>query len=79
MEVSSDHSHLRFTYFAGSHQCDHHWNGVLSFKWKSLVIILISGSRILLEVISVRAINSIPLYASRMKAIRWISVLISVA
>ena len=42
------------------------------------MIILSSGARALLEVISVRVINSISLYASRSKAIKWISVLISV-
>ena len=42
------------------------------------MIILISGTRALLEVFSVRAINWISLYTSRSKAIKWISVLISV-
>ena len=41
------------------------------------MIILISGARALLEVISVRTINWISLYTSRSKAIKWISVLIS--
>ena len=41
--------------------------------------ILRSGSRVLLEVIRVKAINSISLKTSRLKAIKWISVLISVA
>ena len=43
------------------------------------MIILSSGARALLELISVRAINWISLYTSRSKAIKWISVLISVA
>ena len=43
------------------------------------MIILISGARALLEVTSVTAINWISLYTSRSKAIKWISVLISVA
>ena len=38
------------------------------------MIILISGARALLEVISARAINWISLYTSRSKAIKWISV-----
>ena len=42
------------------------------------MIVLSSGARALLEVISVRAINWISLYTSRSKAIEWISVLISV-
>ena len=37
------------------------------------MIILISGARALLEVISVRAINWISLYTGRSKAIKWIS------
>ena len=41
------------------------------------MIILSSGARALLEVISVRAINWISQYTSRSKAIKWISVLIS--
>ena len=43
------------------------------------MIILSSGARALLEVISVRAINWISEYTSGPKAIKWISVLISVA
>ena len=43
------------------------------------MIIHSSGARALLEVISVRAINWISRYTSRSKAIKWISVLISVA
>ena len=39
------------------------------------MIILSSGARALLEVISVRAINWISQYTSRSKAIKWISVL----
>ena len=42
------------------------------------MIILSSGARALLEVISVRAINWISQYTSRPKAIKWTSVLISV-
>ena len=42
------------------------------------MIILSSGAWALLEVIGVRAINWISLYTSRSKAIKWISVLISV-
>ena len=38
------------------------------------MIILISGARALLDIISMRAINWISLYTSRSKAIRWISV-----
>ena len=38
------------------------------------MIILSSGARTLLEVISVRAINWISLYTSRSKAIKWISI-----
>ena len=56
-----------------------HQNGALSFQKESLVIILRSGARALLEVISVRAINWISLYTNPSKAIKWISVLISVA
>ena len=41
------------------------------------MIILSSGAQV--EVISVRAINWISQYTSRSKAIKWISVLISVA
>ena len=41
--------------------------------------IISSGARALLEVISVRAINWISQSTSRSKAIKWISVLISVA
>ena len=36
------------------------------------MIILSSGAQVLLEVISVRAINWISLYPSRSKAIKWI-------
>ena len=43
------------------------------------MIILSSGARALLEVISVRVINWISQYTSRSKAIKWTSVLISVA
>ena len=43
------------------------------------MIVLSSGARALLEVISVRVINWISQYTSRSKAINWISVLISVA
>ena len=43
------------------------------------MIILSSGARALLEVSSVRAINWISQYTSRSKAIKWTSVLISVA
>ena len=45
----------------------------------TIVIILSSGAWALLEVISVRAINWISQYTSRSKAIKWVSVLISVA
>ena len=38
------------------------------------MIILSSGARTLLEVISVTAISWIPLYTSRSKAIKWISI-----
>ena len=41
------------------------------------MIILSSGARALLEVISVRAINWISQYTSGSKAIKWISALIS--
>ena len=43
------------------------------------MIILSSGARGFLEVISVRAINWISLYTSRPKAIKWVSFLINVA
>ena len=43
------------------------------------MIILISGARALLEVIGVRAIDWISISTSRLKAIKWISVLIGVA
>ena len=42
-------------------------------------MVLSSGARALLEVISVRAINWISQYTSLSKAIKWISVVISVA
>ena len=42
------------------------------------MIILISGARALLEVISMRAINWISLYTSRSQAIKWVSVLVKV-
>ena len=41
------------------------------------MIILSSGARALLEVISVRVINWISLHTSRSKAIKWISISIS--
>ena len=43
------------------------------------MIILSSGARALLEVISVRVINWISQYSSRSQTINWISVLISLA
>ena len=43
------------------------------------MIILSSGSRAMLEVSGVTAINWISLYTSQSKAVKWISVLISVA
>ena len=47
-----------------------YYNAALSFQQKSLVIILSSGARVLLEVISVRPINSISLYTSQPKAVK---------
>ena len=45
-------------------------NVALLFQFKSLAIVFKSGARVLLEIISVKANNSISLYTCRLKAIK---------